>query len=504
MSALRFPVRDRRPGRLWRFAGLLALALVVGAATARVASSSHYGKPAIEAMIGAPVLVYMFRRPGVAMLGVLAVIASLIAYGTLPRVNVPGHPPINAGDVVFAAAVGGTLWRRAWRSWPPVVRAFVYALIVFMVLSDVATFKTMTLGHTASRNALYNLRNWFYLLAAIPIALELRGELWRRFLDGAILVAAIVGLIAVAAAGSHQLQHYLQYLSPVSVYSSNSLTASSGINIGGINRIRVQGLFFVYAMVLPTLVLVLTSRDRRTMRTIALLFMLGAVGVSLNRNMYGGLAAGLLVTAALAGSRVRMRISTSVLALIVAGLVLTFSSVAPALTAQIGKRANTVLSPNQVLSSNSAKDRGYELSYALPSIARHPWFGVGPRQGYGAFISPYADNTRFYVQNLYIWLATDYGIPAALAFLLIPGVCLWFGLKRVAKAEDPRDRAILAAAIGSLVAMSLSAAVDTYVQDPSSTVAYGLVCGLILAAGLRTYANKDVRAIDDGTKFRGA
>ena len=504
MSALSLRTRDRRSGRLLRFAGLLALALICGAGTARVASSSHYGKAAVEALIGAPILLYMFRRPGVAMLGLLAVVASLIAYGTLPRVNLPGHPPVNAGDVVFAAAVGGTLWRRTWRSWPPIVRGFVYALFVFMVLSDVATVKTMTLGHRAFRDAEYDLRNWFYLLAAIPLALELRGKLWYRFLDAAIILAAIVGLVAVVAAGSHQLQHYLTYLSPVSVYSSNSLTASGGVNVGSINRIRVQGLFFVYAMVLPTLVLVLTSRDRRTLRTIALLCMLGGVGVSLNRNMYGGLVAGLLVIGALAGSRVRMRMLNTLLAVIVAGVVLAFSSVAPALTTQISKRASTVLSPNQVLSSNSAKDRGYELSFALPSIARHPWFGVGPRQGYGAFMSPYSDNKRFFVQNLYVWLATDYGIPAALAFLLIPGVCLWFGIQRVALAADPRDRAMLAAAIGSLVAMSLSAAVDTFLQDPSSTVAYGLACGLILAVGLRTYDYKDVRAIDDGTKFRGA
>lgn len=503
MSALAFPSRDRRAGRVVRGLGLLAAAVVLGAVCARVASSSHYGKPAIEALIGAPILVYMFRRPGVAMLGLLAVVASLVAYGTLPRVNLPGHPPINAGDVVFAAAVGGTLWRRAWQNWPPVVRGFIYALAIFMALSDVATVKTMMLGHNPFRDAEYDVRNWFYLLAALPLALELRGELWERFLNGAMILAAMIGIVAVAAAGSHSLQHYLQYLSPVSVYSSNSLTASGGINLGGVNRIRVQGLFFVYAMVIPTLVIVLTTRERRVWRALGLLCMLGAVGVSLNRNMYGGLAVGLLVTAALAGSRVRMRLVTSVLASLVALTLFVVSSVAPAVTSEIGKRASTVLSPSQVLSSNSAKDRAYELSFALPSIARHPWFGVGPRQGYGAFMSPYSDNKRFYVQDLYIWLATDYGIPAALAFLLVPGLVLYFGISRVSAARDPRDRALLAAGIGSLVAMSLSAAVDTFLQDPSSTVAYGLACGLILAAGLRTYDDKDVRA-NDGTTPRGA
>ena len=35
------------------------------------------------------------------------------------------------------------------------------------------------------------------------------------------------------------------------------------------------------------------------------------------------------------------------------------------------------------------------------------------------------------MQNLYLWLATDYGIPTAFAFLFVPGVCLWFGISRV-------------------------------------------------------------------------
>ncbi len=500
MSALSFPRRGRPPSRPVRVLGLIVVAVVLGVASARVATSSHYGKAAVELLIGGPLVIYMFRRPGAAMLGLLIVVASLVAYGTLPRVNLPGHPPINAGDVVLAAAVGGTIWRRAWRGWPPAVRGYIYALVIFMALSDVATVKTMLVGHSAFRDAEYDVRNWFYLLAAVPVAVELRGRLWEQFLDGAIVVGALVSIVAIVAAASGSVQHLIQHLSPVSVYSSSSVASSGGVNVGGINRIRVQGLFFIYAMVLPTLVLVLTQRHRRALRTVALVLMVGAVGVSLNRNMYAGLAAGVLAAGTLAGARVRLRMAMSLLAVAVAVTVVVLTSVAPAVTAEIGKRASTVLSPSQVLQSNSAKDRAYELQFAIPSIKRHPMFGVGPRQVYGAFMSPYAYNPRFFVLNLYIWLATDYGIPAALAFLLIPGVCLWFGIRRALAATDLRERALLAAAIGSLVAMSLSAGVDTFLQDPSSTVAYGLACGLILAAGMRTYEHRDVRAIDGTTR----
>ena len=90
------------------------------------------------------------------------------------------------------------------------------------------------------------------------------------------------------------------------------------------------------------------------------------------------------------------------------------------------------------------------------------------------------------MQDLVVEIATDYGIPAAIAFLLIPGVCLWFGLRRMRFARDPIDRALLAGAIGTVLALLLSSFVDTFVQDPPSTVALGASCGLLLAAALRT------------------
>jgi uncharacterized membrane protein YccC len=53
-------------------------------------------------------------------------------------------------------------------------------------------------------------------------------------------------------------------------------------------------------------------------------------------------------------------------------------------------------------------------------------------------------------------------------------------------AKDPIDRALLAGAIGTVLALLLSSLVDTFVQDPPSTVAFGAACGLLLAAALRT------------------
>jgi hypothetical protein len=447
--------------------------------------ASHYGSALIAAGIGAPVLLLIAQRPGVAVLALLAILASTFEYGTLPRVSLPGHPPINVADLVLAAAVGGTLWRRPWRGWPTAVKRYALAIVVVLLLAGVATVKTSLLGATHTREALLAYRNFLYLLVAVTIAVELTGSRWRRTLDVAVAFGGIVSILAIVAAASPNVAHFLQTLSPTTVYTSAATSASGGVNLGSTARIRLPGLFFIYSMLLPTLVMILTVRDRwRLPRVLALLLMLAAVGLSLNRNMYAGALVGLLVTALVGGAKVRFRIAMLLAAVVVAIVLIVTSSVAPAVTSQIGKRASTVVTPSQILKSNSLKDRTYELAFALPEVARHPWFGIGPRQFYGAYINRPGGTPRFYVQNLYVDFALDYGIPTALAFLLVPGICLWFGFVRLSRATDAFQRGMLAAGIGTLVALLLSCFVDTFVQDPSTTVALGISCGLLLAAGL--------------------
>jgi hypothetical protein len=470
------------------FAVAVAVAVAaIGILCGRLAIS-HYGKAAIEAAVGIPILIAVNRRPLVAMVVLLAVDASAFSYANLPRVNFPGHPPINVADLLLATAVGGTLWRRPWRTWPTPVRRYSLALVLLLLVVGVATIKTALLGYAQSRDALYEYRNWLYLAVALTIALEFSGRLWRTWLNVAIGVAALVSIASIAGAASHSVANTLLTLDPTAVFSPSATTLSGGVTLGGTARIRLEGLYFIYSMVIPTIAVVLVVNDRwRRLRIVALLLIIGAVAVSLNRNMYGGALVGVVVAALLGGPRMRHRLAIAVGATVVILALVVLTSVTPAITTQVGRRLGSALAPSQIEQSGSYQDRAYELSYAFPSIARHPWFGVGPRQFYGAYIpTTHGNEVRFFVQNLYLDLATDYGIPAALAFLLIPGVCLWFGLSRMRFATDPFDKALLAAAIGTLVALLLSGLVDTFVQDPETTVAFGASCGLLLAAALRT------------------
>jgi hypothetical protein len=466
----------RRLGVLPRTLLLIGAAGVLGLISARVATS-HYGTTAIEALIGIPALIILWPRPLLGCAVLLALLATVFPYGALPRLHLPGHPPISIADVLLAVVVGGTIWRRPWRTWHPEARRWCLAFGLLMVLVVVVSIPVAVHGHDAARSSILGLKNLLYIALALTIALELSERRWRTLLDTAIAVAAAVSVLSIAAAASGAVAHVLTNISSQAV-----MDISLGGPLSTTSRVRLPGLFFAYAMFIPTVVIAMTVRDRwRTLRILALLLMVGAIAVSLNRNMYFGSLIGLVVTMVVGGPRLRHRMLFAA-AVVVASAVLIVESVKPAAATEVAQRATSALS-SQVLSSGSAEGRRIEFRFALSSIGRHPWDGVGWLQDYG-FDSAVLGQ-RVYVEDLYLHLATDYGIPAALAFLLVPGMLLAYGVRRARGAADPADRALVAAAIGAVVALMLSCLVGTYLQAPDSTISFGVACGLLLAAAIR-------------------
>lgn len=480
MSAFSPPRRQLSIGIVPRTVLLSGAAAVLGVASARVAIS-HYGPTAIELLIAVPVLIFVVPRPFVAAIFLLALLGSIFEYGVLPRANLPGHPPINVADVLLAVVVAGTIWRQPWRTWPPAVRGYTVALVVLVLLASISSVEIALHGADPARAAALGLRNLLYLALALTIALEFSGRLWRPLLNVAVALAAIVSIISIATAASGGIAQLVSHVNPLAV-------ANFSTDTGSTSRVRLPGLFFAYAMCIPTLVLALTVKDRlRGLRIAALFLIVAAIAISLNRNMYFGAVLGLLVTILVGGPRLRHRVLlTGIIAL--ATLVLVVESVKPGVATEIEQRAGSGLS-SQVLSTGSAQARALEFHFAFMSIASHPWDGVGWMQDYGLEAGT-GSGPRVFVEDLYVHLATDYGIPAAIAFLLVPGFLLFYGLRRVRVAVDPVDRAFLAAAIGAVVALLLSCLVGTYLQSPDSTASFAAACGLLLAAGVRASPRK--------------
>jgi O-antigen ligase len=467
-------------------------AVLFGLACGRLAVS-HYGTAAIALLAGVPLWIAIARRPFLALVCVLLVLCSVFAYETLPRVPLPGHPPITLGDVVVGAAVLGTVWRRPWRTWPPVARRYWWAILGVLVLASVSSVKIATQGTVGLHSAETGYRLVLYLTLALTIGLELSGAQWRRLLDACIIFAALVSILSIVAYASGGVQTFLGNLNPTSATSASETFSAGGSSLVGSGaRIRLPGLYFVFAMSIPTLVLALSVRDRwRLMRFGAFLLMIAAIGLSLNRNMYIGVVVGVLVTALLGGGMIRHRFLVAGMATALTVVALVLSAAGTTVTQQVATRATSVLSPSTVVSSNSIQGRAQEFSHGFTMISQHPWVGIGWLQQYGFDVGGVPAPG---VENLYLNIALDYGIPAAVVWLLIPGILLAFGIKAARRATRAVDRAMVAAFVGSLVALLLSLLVGTYLQEPTSAAAFAIACGLLLAASLRAMPEQEASA----------
>jgi hypothetical protein len=455
---------------------LACTAGAVGLASGRLAIS-HYSLPAIEVLVALALLIVLVPRPFMGCTVLLALLCSVPFYTWLPRINVPGHPPINIGDILLVATVGATLWRRPWRTWPSVVRRTYAVVALMLVVALVPTAASALHGHDAAREAIAGYKDLLFITLGVTVALELSGRLWWPLVNVAIGLAAVVATLSIAAAASGTVGHVL-----TSFDASAVLNASADVTVGTTSRIRLPGLFFVYAMTIPTLVMALLVRDRwRPLRLVALLLMVGAIAISLNRNMYLGGVAGLLVTLLLGGPRLRYRFLAVAATVAVIAVIIVQSTVTPAVTAEVSQRAQSALT-TQVFSSSSLQDRADEFAHGVSSIAQHPWLGVGWFQPYGSYAG---DIPRQGVEDWYLHLATDLGMPVAVLFLLVAGALLYHGVRRSLGVMSSVDRAMVAAGVGALTALLLSCLVGSYLQDPNSMTAFGFTCGLLVAAGLR-------------------
>jgi hypothetical protein len=469
-----------------RAAVMVGGALMLGALCGRLAIS-HYARQAIELLVAVPVLIGIARRPMLAWTCLLVVLATVFSTSYLPTANLPTHIPINLGDALLLAAIGGTAWRHPWRTWPPPLRRAVLWLFAFLAFASVSSIRIAFASRNGLHWAIYGYKNVLYLLVAALITLELSGKYWRPALNVATCVAAVVSIVSIVAAASPSVSHLLNHYSTVAATSASVSFAAGGQAVAtSAARIRLPGLYFAYAMLLPTAVLALMLKDRwRLFRIATFVLILIAVGLSLNRNMYGGAIAGVLVTILLGGRRLRHR-SLVVLGTVVAVVVLlVLASFQSGLTEEVATRASTALSPTQVINSSSAQSRGTEFSEAFASIGHHPFDGVGFFQLYN---NP---NGLLFVENLPLDFATDYGVPAALAYCLIFGSLLAYGIRAAQLARRPLNRGLVAASVGSLAAMLISAQVGTYGQEPTSTTALGAVCGFLIVASLRARADVD-------------
>lgn len=312
----------------------------------------------------------------------------------------------------------------------------------------------------------------FYVVIRVFPSAEQR----KALLLGSAVIASIAGFVALLVSLGWSVGDTLK--------GSGTQIIREEEGVGGVFRVRLAGLSLGYALFWYVVVQVSSTHGGRRLAWTALFTGIAiAIVVSFNRNMWIGLAAGLLLMMIMGGAFVRGK-------LVVAGIV---SMAAIALLASIGsatdsrlvepvvQRGATIFNPTEVSQSGSISDRQEETSVAWETAKDHPLLGVGAGVDFGVSSLDYLGpnsivvTPQLFLHNQYLYLLLIAGVPGLIAFLIFLGAPMVRAFGRT-----PRDPLVTACGVGIAMIM-ISSVVAIYFTVEDMTVALGLLTGVIIA-----------------------
>jgi len=363
------------------------------------------------------------------------------------------------------------------------------ALAIFLALVAASGALAIT-SNAAPVTDVFNWARPLGLLAFFYVIVRLfpSPEQRRVLLTGTAVLAAVTGVVALAVSLGAGFGEALQES------GGNAVRAQEGM--GSIQRVRLAGLSAGYALFWYTVVRLVAARGERRLVWAALLAGISLdIVVSFNRNMWLGLAIGMVLIAIVGGVRVRRRLLTAI-ATVMAGIALFVafgsSTTSSSKIAPVIHRGATIFNPNEVSEEGSFNARAQETEIAWRTARRNLLLGVGVGVPFGVIdteqIGPHSFEQipQLFLHNQYLYLLLIGGVPGLLAFLVFLGAPLAQALRRV-----PRDPAI--AACGVAVAMiMISSVVAIYFTVEDMTAMLGLLTGVLVAdAEGRAAANED-------------
>jgi O-antigen ligase len=355
------------------------------------------------------------------------------------------------------------------------------ALLVFLglvVLSDLIAVKS---GGTNFHEAITWARPLF-LLTLFYVVVRLFPSVADRklLLLGAAVVGAVTGLVALGASLGGGITAALEKAAPETIRASEA-------GEGSIDRVRLPGLSIGYGIFWYAVTQIVAKRGSARWGWSFLLAGIALdIVVSFNRNMWIGIAIGLLLMAAFGGTFLRSRLAGGVGALVaLIAIVVIFGgpTTNSKVVQPVVERGSTLLSPGKTSKESSLTEREKETEVALKTAKANPVLGVGAGSSYGMLTretNP-SSSTGFvlvpqlFLHNQYLYLVLIAGVPGLLAFLFFLLTPLAAVVKRV-----PRDPAITACGVG-IAAIMISAVVAIYFTVENMTAVLGLLAGVIVA-----------------------
>src|SRR6185312_11534568 len=214
---------------------------------------------------------------------------------------------------------------------------------------------------------------------------------------------------------------------------------------------------------------------------------LTGVTLSANRNMAVGLVIGLAAAALVTRQRHRVAVMATMVAAVVAALVLLAQTSATIDSNPVVSRFASVTNYSE-LQTQTLDDRYYENRIALARIHAHPVGGLGWGPDYGAFLESSDDGflvtqPRPFMHEQYLWIWMRAGIVGLIALLAMLAVGITTGVRWSRARVGEEDGWLGAGVIVALVALAASSNVAIYLTPPDSIVP--LVGVLALTAYMR-------------------
>ncbi|MEX1140854.1 MAG: O-antigen ligase family protein [Thermoleophilaceae bacterium] len=468
---------ERIPGPI-RVAGFVLALLALDAVLAASLVDPRFSR-LLLLFVGAGAAAAVFRFPlavAIALLGFTDFVfhAGYFAFSVGP-INARPYELALAG--LFAVAVVRPR-RETWGGLPGA------ALAIFLVVVVISGLLAVSSG----RAPLTDVFNWGRALALLPlfyvvIRLFPSVDDRRTLLTGAAVLAATTGVVAGLVALGWGLGESLQAPGDQAIREQEGIT--------GVQRVRLAGLSAAYALFWYSAVRMATARGTSRWMWIALLGGIGLnIAVSFNRNMWLGLALGLVLLIVVGGNFLRHRLAAGVAVAVTAAVLLVLLG-PPAgenpILDPVLERGSTILSPSAVTQEGSYQARERETRVAWETITDNLALGVGAGADFGLFhdsrIGPnsFVRVPQLFLHNQYLYLLLIGGVPAFVAFLVFMGVPVARAFRR-----SPSDPLIAACGVGLTMVM-VSALVALYFTVEDMTAIIGLLAGVIVA-------DHDVRA----------
>jgi O-antigen ligase len=465
-----------RPAELARIGGFALAVLAIELVLAKGAAAPEIPKYVLG-FLGLFAVAVVFRFPMATALVFLA-LTDFIFYPTYFAYQA-GSISVRPHEVALACLLMVAVVRPKRRTWGGAAGG---GLLAFLLLLGLSAAFAVSDGHTTVTEAWNWGRPLFPLvLFWVVVRLFPSAEERRVLLTGAVILAAIAGIVALFVSLGAGIGHDLQ--------EEGGNTINEGETAGSSIRVRLAGLSAAYALFWFSFVQIATQIGRRRLLWgLAMAGMVLGIAVSLNRNMWIGIVLGLILMAVVGGGMVRNRLAIGIVVAI--GGVALLLSVGGSNTQShviqpIVKRGETLLSPEKTSQENSLLSRDLETSKAWKVAQNHLVIGLGAGVPFGVFIyEPVMISgltigiqavPQLFLHNQYLYLILVAGVPGLIAFLIFLGVPLFKAVTR-----RPRDPFIAALGVG-LALIMISAVVAIYFTSVDMTAILGLLTGVIVA-----------------------